>query len=40
MEQVGMGAVSYVNSVNKYFLAFDRVRDSLEPTKAELASRK
>ena len=24
MEQVGMGAVSYVNSVNKYYLAFDR----------------
>lgn len=31
MEQVGMGAVSYVNSVNKYYLAFDRERDSLEP---------
>ena len=40
MEQVGMGAVSYVNSVNKYYLAFDRERDSLEPAKAELASRK
>ncbi|MCY1461169.1 Membrane-bound lytic murein transglycosylase F [compost metagenome] len=31
MEQVGMGPVSYVNSVNKYFLAFDRERASLEP---------
>ncbi|WP_434650421.1 transglycosylase SLT domain-containing protein [Pseudomonas sp. D1-2] len=30
MEQVGMGAVSYVNSVNKYYLAFDRERESLE----------
>lgn len=40
MEQVGMNAVSYVNSVNKYFLAFDRERDSLEPGKPELASRK
>ncbi len=25
------GAVSYVNSVNKYYLAFDRERESLEP---------
>ncbi|MBP3364132.1 MAG: transglycosylase SLT domain-containing protein, partial [Pseudomonas sp.] len=40
MEQVGMGAVSYVNSVNKYYLAFDRERDSLEPAKAELVTRK
>ena len=40
MEQVGMGAVSYVNSVNKYYLAFDRERDSLEPAQAKLASRK
>ena len=40
MEQVGMNAVSYVNSVNKYFLAFDRERDSLEPGEPELASRK
>ena len=40
MEQVGMGAVSYVNSVNKYYLAFDRERDSLEPTKVELVTRK
>src|SRR5476651_658098 len=31
MEQVGMSGVSYVNSVNKYYLAFDRERDSLEP---------
>ena len=40
MEQVGMGPVSYVNSVNKYYLAFDRVRDSLEPIKTKVASRK
>ena len=40
MEQVGMGPVSYVNSVNKYFLAFDRVRGSLEPAKSAVASRK
>lgn len=40
MEQVGMGAVSYVNSVNKYYLAFDRERDSLEPQARSVASRK
>ena len=40
MEQVGMGAVSYVNSVNKYYLAFDRERDSLEPAQSKLVSRK
>ena len=26
-----MNAVSYVNSVNKYYLAYDRERDTLEP---------
>lgn len=31
MEQMGMNAVSYVNSVNKYYLAYDRERDTLEP---------
>jgi membrane-bound lytic murein transglycosylase MltF len=31
MEQMGMGVVSYVNSVNKYFLAYDRERYLLEP---------
>lgn len=40
MEQVGMSAVSYVNSVNKYYLAFDRERDSLEPKGQKVASRK
>ncbi|KIQ60941.1 transglycosylase SLT domain-containing protein [Pseudomonas fluorescens] len=40
MEQVGMGAVSYVNSVNKYYLAFDRERESLEPTGQKVALRK
>ena len=40
MEQVGMNAVNYVNSVNKYYLAFDRERDSLEPNARKIASRK
>ncbi|WP_416423212.1 transglycosylase SLT domain-containing protein [Pseudomonas sp. App30] len=31
MEQAGMPAVSYVNSVNKYYLAYDRERDTLDP---------
>jgi membrane-bound lytic murein transglycosylase MltF len=39
MEQVGMGPVSYVNSVNKYYLAFDRERESLEPREQKVASR-
>ncbi|MCE1113832.1 MULTISPECIES: transglycosylase SLT domain-containing protein [Pseudomonas] len=30
MEQVGMGPVNFVNSVNKYYLAFNRERASLE----------
>lgn len=33
LEQVGMGPVSYVSSVNKYFLAFDRERVALESTR-------
>lgn len=37
MEQMGMGAVSYVNSVNKYYLAFARERDSLEPQLRQVA---
>ncbi|MGN8273955.1 transglycosylase SLT domain-containing protein [Pseudomonas sp. SMV71] len=40
MEQVGMGAVSYVNSVNKYYLAFDRERETLEPQEQKVALRK
>jgi len=40
MEQVGMGPVSYVNSVNKYYLAFDRERESLEPQGQKVALRK
>ncbi|MDT4841827.1 Membrane-bound lytic murein transglycosylase F [compost metagenome] len=32
-EQAGMGVVSYVSSVNKYYLAFDRERYRLEPGK-------
>ncbi|MDP3815381.1 transglycosylase SLT domain-containing protein [Pseudomonas sp.] len=31
MEQLGMGVVSYVNSVNKYYLAYERERYLLEP---------
>ena len=31
MEQLGMGVVSYVNSVNKYYLAYERKRYLLEP---------
>ena len=31
MEQMGMGVVSYVNAVNKYYLAYDRERYLLEP---------
>jgi hypothetical protein len=40
MEQVGMGAVSYVNSVNKYYLAFDRERESLESQERKVVLRK
>lgn len=34
MEQLGMGVVSYVNAVNKYYLAYDRERFLLEPQKS------
>ena len=40
MEQVGMGPVSYVNSVNKYYLAYDREREALEAPGQKVASRK
>jgi membrane-bound lytic murein transglycosylase MltF len=40
MEQVGMGPVSYVNSVNKYYLAFDRERELIEPQGQKVAVRK
>jgi len=40
MEQVGMGVVSYVNSVNKYYLAFDHERESLEAQPFEARTRK
>lgn len=33
MENVGVAPVRYVNNVNKYFLAFNRARDSLEEGK-------
>ncbi|MFF7708496.1 transglycosylase SLT domain-containing protein [Pseudomonas sp. NPDC007930] len=38
-EQLGMATVSYVNAVNKYFLAYDRERDSLEPKTNRVAFR-
>ncbi|MNZ94051.1 Membrane-bound lytic murein transglycosylase F precursor [compost metagenome] len=40
LEQVGMGPVSYVNSVNKYYLAYDRERESLEAQGQNVVSRK
>ncbi|MBT8764870.1 MltF family protein [Metapseudomonas boanensis] len=38
-EQVGMGVVSYVNSVNKYYLAYERERYLLEPAKSRGSSK-
>lgn len=35
MEKMGLGVVTYVNSVNKYYLAYDRERFLLEPTSAK-----
>jgi membrane-bound lytic murein transglycosylase MltF len=40
MEQVGMGVVGYVSSVNKYQLAFARERESLERAKSPANSRR
>ncbi|WP_394558414.1 transglycosylase SLT domain-containing protein [Aquipseudomonas alcaligenes] len=40
MEQLGMGVVSYVNAVNKYYLAYDRERFLLEPQKQKLSAKK
>jgi membrane-bound lytic murein transglycosylase MltF len=37
-EQVGMGVVSYVNAVNKYFLAYQRERERLEPQRPALGA--
>lgn len=39
-EQAGMGVVSYVSSVNKYYLAFDRERFLLEPSNKSGKARK
>ncbi|MBM7059419.1 transglycosylase SLT domain-containing protein [Pseudomonas sp. UL073] len=39
MEQLGMGVVSYVSAVNKYYLAYDRERYWLEPQKKAVSSR-
>lgn len=38
-EQVGMAPVSFVNAVNKYYLAYARERESLEPRDRGVASR-
>ncbi|MBU1333125.1 MAG: transglycosylase SLT domain-containing protein [Gammaproteobacteria bacterium] len=40
MEQVGMGVVSYVNAVNKYYLAYDRERYGLETQSLSFNTRK
>ncbi|HSC81977.1 MAG TPA: transglycosylase SLT domain-containing protein [Pseudomonas sp.] len=40
MEQLGMGVVSYVNSVNKYYLAYEHERELLEPMSGRTAARK
>ncbi|MBO3274640.1 MltF family protein [Pseudomonas schmalbachii] len=39
-DQIGMGVVNYVSSVNKYYLAFQRERDGLEPQEKVATSRK
>lgn len=36
MEQVGMGVVTFVSSVNKYYLAYDRERSVLEPANGKV----
>lgn len=38
MEQLGMGVVSYVSAVNKYYLAYDRERYWLEPQKKKVTT--
>jgi peptide methionine sulfoxide reductase MsrA len=40
MEQGGANVVTFVNSVNKYYLAFDRHRDRLEKHDGDYAIRK
>ncbi|MET1077337.1 MAG: transglycosylase SLT domain-containing protein [Pseudomonas sp.] len=40
MEQLGMAVVTYVSSVNKYYLAYDRERTRLEPGGKSLTSTK
>jgi membrane-bound lytic murein transglycosylase MltF len=39
-EQLGMGVVSYVNSVNKYFFAFHRERNALEQNQRVASARR
>ncbi len=40
MEQMGMGVATYVNSVNKYYLAFDRERYLIEPQEQKVSLRR
>ncbi|MBC9250598.1 lytic transglycosylase F [Pseudomonas alcaligenes] len=40
MEQLGMGVVSYVNSVNKYYLAYEQEREGLEPQASRVSAQK
>ena len=39
-EQLGMGVVNYVSSVNKYYLAYQRERDGLEQRESVAAIKK
>ena len=39
-KQLGMGVVNYVSSVNKYYLAYQRERDGLEPRESVAAIKK
>lgn len=39
MEQLGMGVVSYVSSVNKYYLAYERERYLIEPQGQKISTR-
>ncbi|KAF1067830.1 MAG: Membrane-bound lytic murein transglycosylase F [Pseudomonas citronellolis] len=39
-EELGMGVVNYVSSVNKYYLAYQREREGLEPRQRVASTRK
>jgi membrane-bound lytic murein transglycosylase MltF len=38
--ELGMGVVNYVSSINKYYLAYQRERDGLEPRQRVASARK